>query len=361
MVLGVTPTQAQCQHLVVLNLEIPMGQLLELVQVPLDGILSFRTMHLLADQKSNHVLGCITVSVVTGLRRGDSYPLLCSHKTPSGVLRPALGPSEQDGHGPVRESPDEGHEDDQRAGALPYEDRLRKLGLSGLEEKSLREDLTGTLVLESICKKGREGLFTMACNDSRKNNGFNLKEERLRSCLTNLVDEGKAVDAVCLNFRKVFNTISPSILLEKLGACGLDGWTVHWVKIWLETVVVGGVKSIWQPIRSGALSPGLTVGSAMLNVIINYLYKGIKRTLGQFAENTELGGSVELLEGRKALQGDLDTLDRWAEDNCEVQQGQVPGPALESQQPQTVLQGEGRVTGKMLDRKGDQGIVVDNS
>ncbi|PKU35456.1 rna-directed dna polymerase from mobile element jockey-like [Limosa lapponica baueri] len=70
-----------------------------------------------------------------------------------------------------------------------------------------------------------------------------------RSCLTNLisfydkvtrlVDEGKAVDVVYLDLSKAFDTVSHSILLEKLAAHGLDECTVHWVK------KLAGPKELW--------------------------------------------------------------------------------------------------------------------
>ncbi|XP_008945027.1 PREDICTED: low-density lipoprotein receptor class A domain-containing protein 3-like, partial [Merops nubicus] len=48
-----------------------------------------------------------------------------------------------------------------------------------------------------------------------------------------LVDEGKAVDIVCLDFSKAFGTVSQGLLLEKLVAHGIDRWALGWVKNWL--------------------------------------------------------------------------------------------------------------------------------
>ena len=57
---------------------------------------------------------------------------------------------------------------------------------------------------------------------------------------------------------------------------------------------------------------GSVLGLALFNTFVSDMDSGIECTLSKFANNTKLCGVVNTLEGRDAIQRDLDRLERWA-------------------------------------------------
>lgn len=67
--------------------------------------------------------------------------------------------------------------------------------------------------------------------------------------------EGSAVDVVCLEFSKVFDTICHNVITGKLMKYRVGkrkvSWTENWLNCWAERIVISHMKFIWRLVPRG--------------------------------------------------------------------------------------------------------------
>ena len=147
-----------------------------------------------------------------------------------------------------------------------------------------------------------------------------------RSCLTNLLeffddmtrllDSGKPVDVIYLDFAKAFDKVPHKRLLNKIKSHGISGDIFRWISTWLENrqqrVSVNGKFSKWRDVKSG-VPQGSVLGPLLFLIFINDLDNGIVSKICKFADDTKCGGAVGNDEEVSVLRSDLAKLTEWAD------------------------------------------------
>ena len=150
-----------------------------------------------------------------------------------------------------------------------------------------------------------------------------------RSCLSQLLmhyeqvldglETGTNVDVIYLDFAKAFDKLDFTVTLDKIRNLGIGGKLIKWIQSFLtgreQSVIVNGTASAPTEVVSG-VPQGSVVGPLIFLILISDIDSNVNSSfVSSFADDTRIGRKINSVDDIQALQQDLNSVYKWANDN----------------------------------------------
>ena len=137
--------------------------------------------------------------------------------------------------------------------------------------------------------------------------------------ITHLLEQGKSVDVIYLDFAKAFDKVDIGLILRKLKALGISHELGRWLYGFLlgrtQCVIVNGKKSEARPVESG-VPQGSVLGPLLFLILIGDIDEEVSSSLlSSFADDTRIGHGISTSQDMRQLQTDLEAVYRWSKNN----------------------------------------------
>lgn len=133
---------------------------------------------------------------------------------------------------------------------------------------------------------------------------------------TEALDNGFEVDCIYTDFMKAFDRVPHQRLLAKMRSYGISNDICNWVEMFLsnrsQMVVINGVQSNWESIKSG-VPQGSVLGPVLFLLFINDLPEEVLSELLLYADDAKIYRTIKCEDDTVQLQRDLHAMSLWSD------------------------------------------------